>query len=57
MQVLKASPTSKSYSMITMKQLVTLTLKTISTVITGYDPEVKDNICEITVYDILSRWI
>ncbi|PKY50852.1 hypothetical protein RhiirA4_467543 [Rhizophagus irregularis] len=38
------------------KQPATPAPKTISTVMTGYNPEIKENIREITVYDIPSRW-
>ncbi|PKY39284.1 hypothetical protein RhiirA4_452449 [Rhizophagus irregularis] len=38
------------------KQHATPAPKTISTVMTGYNPEFKENIREITVYDIPSRW-
>ncbi|PKY45145.1 hypothetical protein RhiirA4_419604 [Rhizophagus irregularis] len=38
------------------KQPATPAPKTISTVMTRYDPKFKENIREITVYDILSRW-
>ncbi|PKY48667.1 hypothetical protein RhiirA4_464329 [Rhizophagus irregularis] len=38
------------------KQPATPAPKTISTIMTGYDPQIKDNIREITVYDIPSRW-
>ncbi|PKY41436.1 hypothetical protein RhiirA4_455013 [Rhizophagus irregularis] len=38
------------------KQPATPAPKTISTVMTGYNPEFKENVREITVYDIPSRW-
>ncbi|CAB4425130.1 unnamed protein product [Rhizophagus irregularis] len=38
------------------KQPATPAPKTISTIMTGYGPQIKDNIREITVYDIPSRW-
>ncbi|PKY31328.1 hypothetical protein RhiirB3_448877 [Rhizophagus irregularis] len=39
------------------KQPVILASKTISTVMTGYNPELKKNVHEFTVYNIPSRWI
>ncbi|PKY49348.1 hypothetical protein RhiirA4_465300 [Rhizophagus irregularis] len=55
-QVSKTSTTSKSHPTTTKKQLATPASKTISTVMTGYNPTIKDNVQEITVYDIPSRW-
>ncbi|PKY58258.1 hypothetical protein RhiirA4_480020 [Rhizophagus irregularis] len=53
--VSKPSPTSTSHKAL-KKQPVTPASKTISTVMTGYNPKFKENIREITVYDIPSRW-
>ncbi|CAB5194499.1 unnamed protein product [Rhizophagus irregularis] len=57
----KTAPVSKTSSSSTSckapkKQPTTPALKTISTVITGYNPKIKENIQEITVYDIPFRW-
>ncbi|PKY60900.1 hypothetical protein RhiirA4_485170 [Rhizophagus irregularis] len=53
----KTAPVSKTTSHKTpKKQHATPAFKTISTVMTGYDPEFKENIHEITVYDIPFRW-
>jgi hypothetical protein len=57
----KTAPVSKVSSANTShkapkKQPATPAPKTISTVMTGYNPESKENIREITVYDIPSRW-
>ncbi|EXX59107.1 hypothetical protein RirG_191750 [Rhizophagus irregularis DAOM 197198w] len=52
--VLKTSTSSTSHKA-SKKQPATFAPKTISTVMTGYNSEIKENIREIIVYDIPSR--